>query len=465
MREKMSASLGLRLISTMIVIIMIVVAAYSLYAVNRGRNRAYQSLATKGDLLARHLAFNARLAVFAENSGMLKSLAEAVVNEPDVVLVGIYNADLKPLYLVEKQPSKAGQESQEAVRQALIAQSEKEKRPGRGEQAMGFAKPVVMLQYANPGQSVYFGDQAAEVPERTIGYVRVVFSLESLNRELRGVYARNAMLAFLFIGISSAGVYVWVKKAVKPLETLTQQVRALGEGSRVEEVHASSRDEIGRLAEAFNTMLEERKKAEQALEKVLMDIHDGIGGITTNISMLSEVARQASSPEESARALKTIADLARDGMVEVRGLMYSLDREDLNWRTFTAELRSHGTRYLKPHGIEFRMIAEVGDDAPRPTSYLCLNLFRICREAVMNVIKHANAEKVSIHLRVDRKRLVLTVQDDGQGCPSELFNGHGRGVSNMMSRTREMNGTCVIRGEAGTCVVVEVPLEPGSPAI
>jgi signal transduction histidine kinase len=239
-------------------------------------------------------------------------------------------------------------------------------------------------------------------------------------------------------------------------------VKALGEGGHVEEVHVSSQDEVGRLAGAFNTMLEERKKAEQALEKVLMDIHDGIGGITTNISMLSEVARKATSPDESARALRTIADLARDGMAEVRGLMYSLDREDLNWRTFAAELRTHGIRYLKPHDIEFRMTAEIDEDAPGPTSYLCLNLFRVCREAIMNIIKHARAEKVSIHLHVDKERLSLNVQDDGQGCPPELFDGHGRGISNMKSRAREMNGTCAIRGEAGMCVVVEIPLQAGS---
>ncbi len=461
MKEKQAPTLGLRLISTMIVVIVIVVGAYSLYAVNRGRNRAYQTLATKGDLLARHLAFSARVGVFAENSEMLKAGAEAIATEPEVVLVGIYNADLKLLYLFEKQPSRTGPDPPEAIRR-LIAQSEQEKRPGSGESTVGFIKPVVMRQYANPGQSVYFGERAAEAPERTIGYVRIVMSMESVNRELRGVYTRNALLAFLFIGLSSAVVYFWVKKAVKPLETLTQQVKALGEGGHVEEVHTSSRDEIGRLADSFNTMLEERKKAELALEKVLMDIHDGIGGITTNISMLSEVARQASSPDERARALRTIADLARDGMAEVRSLMYSLDREDLNWRTFSAELRTHGIRYLKPHSIEFRMAAEIGEDAPPPTSYLCLNLFRICREAIMNVIKHARAGKVSIHLRVSRERLVMTVQDDGQGCPPEQFNGHGRGISNMISRTREMNGTCAIRGDAGTCVVVDIPLEPRS---
>ncbi len=456
MREKIATSLGLRLIATTILIIALVVIAYSAFAYNRGRGRAAQELRTKGDLLTRHLAYSSRLGVFAENIDMLKSLAEGIVAERDVVLVAIYNADMKPLYLSDKGGLNGQVSAVDDARQAIAASGEQ--RTGTADSTLVFVQPVMMKQYANPAKSVYFGEQAAELPERTIGYVRVVLSQESLIRQMRSIFTTNALLAFLFISVSSIIVYVWVKKAVKPLETLTEQVKALGKGGPVMEVSAASNDEIGRLTTAFNSMLQERRKAEQALEKVLMDIHDGIGGITTNISMLSEVARQASSQEESGRALKTIAELARDGMAEVRSLMYSLDRSDLNWQTFAAELRNHGLRYLAPHGTEFSMTADIADTSAPPTSYLCLNLFRIYREALINVIKHADARKVSVLLRVDGETLFLHVQDDGKGCPPVKMIGHGRGISNMMNRTREMNGTCTVLGEEGTCVDVQVPL-------
>ncbi len=457
-------SLGFRLITTVITILAIVVVAYSLFSYNRARGRAYQELQTKGDLMARHLAFSARLAVFTENANLLKNEAAGLEAEQDVVQVGIYNADLKTLYLRDKLTSKTVPEQQDATMQVLAAPPGKEVQQAKDLSTMAFVMPVLMKQYVQSGKAMYLEGQARELPERTIGYVRVVLSRGSLNRELRSILLTNALLAFLFIAGSSAIAYVWMKKAVKPLESLTTQVRAFGEGGHVEEVKVQTRDEIGRLAQAFNLMLEERKKAEHALEKILMDIHDGIGGITTNIALLSEVARQASSPEDSTRALQTIGDLARDGMAEVRSLMYSLDRNDLSWHTLAAELRNHAIKYIGSRNTEFKMTTEVSVDAAVPSSYLCLNLFKIYREVLTNVIKHADATKVSVRLSVDNARLVLAVQDDGRGCPPVAFNGRGRGINNIMSRAREMNGTCTIRGEAGTCVIVEVPLGTKSPA-
>jgi|GEM_PF-3278419 len=202
----------------------------------------------------------------------------------------------------------------------------------------------------------------------------------------------------------------------------------------------------------------ERQSVERAMAKMLMDIHDGIGGITTNITLLSEVAKKASSPEDTEKALEAISGLARDGMVEIRSLMYSLDREDLNWRSLAIELRSQGTKLLEPYSIAFTMVADVKDDIQNPDSHLCLNLFRIYREALINVIKHARATKVTATLHVDKERLVLVIQDNGQGCEQSALTGHGRGIGNMVARADAMHGTVTIKTEGGTCVTVEFPL-------
>ncbi len=70
--------------------------------------------------------------------------------------------------------------------------------------------------------------------------------------------------------------------------------------------------------------LEERRRLGEK-EKIFRDLHDGIGGITTNIGLLAEVAQKASDLVEIRRALATIADLSRDGMTEIRNIMHSFD--------------------------------------------------------------------------------------------------------------------------------------------
>lgn len=76
----------------------------------------------------------------------------------------------------------------------------------------------------------------------------------------------------------------------------------------------------------LETRLREEKRHARERERILKDLHDGIGGITTNISLLADMAQSASSHEEIRKALATISELSREGLSEIRGFMNSIDR-------------------------------------------------------------------------------------------------------------------------------------------
>jgi PAS domain S-box-containing protein len=211
-------------------------------------------------------------------------------------------------------------------------------------------------------------------------------------------------------------------------------------------------------------LLEEEKRHQREKEKILMDIHDGIGGITTNISLLSEVAQKTHSPEDVNRALSTIANLSREGLGEIRNLMHSLDSKDLSWHTCMAELRNQGTSIVKAHQISFDMTSEIDNDSGEPESILYLNLFRIYREALTNIVKHARATTVVVSFRVGKGNLTLTVQDNGWGRDRSVAMQRGRGLANMKTRAIEIGGTVTISTDEGTRVCLTAPLRKESPA-
>lgn len=121
-------------------------------------------------------------------------------------------------------------------------------------------------------------------------------------------------------------------------------------------------------------------------------------------------------------------------------------------------MRSQGIKLLEPHAVKFNMTADIKEDVENPSSHLCLNLFIIYREALLNVLKHSKAAKVMASLLVDKKGLVLVVQDDGQGFEHSALTGNGRGIGNMMTRAAAMHGTVTITGVGGTRVAIEFPL-------
>ncbi|MDH4163149.1 MAG: ATP-binding protein [Nitrospirota bacterium] len=197
-------------------------------------------------------------------------------------------------------------------------------------------------------------------------------------------------------------------------------------------------------------------------EKILRDLHDGLGGITTNICLLAEIGKNAAQEEDVKRMLETISDLSREGLAEIKGFMQSLDAREITWPALVPELRVSGRNVVESHGIAFTMNAKIDGAHGQPPSLLWLNVHRVYKEALTNVVKHSRGKNVEVDLVVDRHRFLLSVRDDGNGVPADSTGG--RGLSNMRKRADEIGGAVTIRSDNGTVVRLEVPLRdrPGT---
>ena len=89
--------------------------------------------------------------------------------------------------------------------------------------------------------------------------------------------------------------------------------------------------------------------------------------------------------------------------------------------------------------------------------------FRITQEALTNVVKHAEANKVHVILTARERSLVLTVEDDGCGFSPTQAHGGGLGLVGMRERVASINGALDIESKrgTGTRLTVEIPLLPG----
>jgi signal transduction histidine kinase len=87
-------------------------------------------------------------------------------------------------------------------------------------------------------------------------------------------------------------------------------------------------------------------------------------------------------------------------------------------------------------------------------------LFRILQESLTNIVRHARASRVSIHLSNENHMTVLHVQDDGVGIPAHLIAGPvSFGLLSMKERALLLGGTVDVTSGpgAGTTIVARVP--------
>jgi signal transduction histidine kinase len=272
-------------------------------------------------------------------------------------------------------------------------------------------------------------------------------------------------------------------------EGLVLQVPALGDAPALELHHAGKGQRLftsadATLAGALLALTQQAARARRALDEraaeglagqrekelLLQDLHDGLGGMVTNIGMLAALAQKEQDLAAMQSRLATIGELAKASLAEIRGVMYSLDDSDADWSAIAGDLRAYGRKLVEPHGLGFEMQAAITEAAPPPDSVMRLNLARIFKEALTNVVKHAQARQVSVRLDVAPHELQLVVQDDGIGLPPQLAEGpaKSRGLGNLHRRAERLGGRLSIgptdhAAGPGTAVRLHLPLPTKCP--
>lgn len=199
------------------------------------------------------------------------------------------------------------------------------------------------------------------------------------------------------------------------------------------------------------------KRRQEEKEMIMKDLHDGIGGIMTNISLLTEISqRKPDLIGDRSDVLTTIAELSREAISELRMVINNLDSKDRDWHDFAADLKNFGGIILSSHGISFSIHTSVTGPSEAPNTVIYLNLLRIYKEALTNVIKHSFAHNVIIDFDKKITDIVLKIHDDGMGIPAE--GPKGRGILNMRKRAQEIGAQIDINGAKGTTIIVAVPL-------
>jgi PAS domain S-box-containing protein len=214
--------------------------------------------------------------------------------------------------------------------------------------------------------------------------------------------------------------------------------------------------ELVRQDEECRIRHEEERKRLLEKDKILNDLHDGIGGIVTNVGLLSEMAYNSASPDYIRNTLHTVSELAQEAISELRNFMNIIDERRLDWHAFVADLRNFGSSMIEGNGLSFRIKTSISAGAIPPQSFLCLNIFRIYKEALTNVIKHAKANIVEVTISVKDKRFVLSVRDDGVGLAKS--KDHGRGMLNIKSRAEDIEGRLTVTCNKGTCIHLDIPI-------
>lgn len=267
------------------------------------------------------------------------------------------------------------------------------------------------------------------------------------------------------------------------LANLLSFVTVLRSGKYSARAEPSGRDEIGlifaemnelamyiqeqvrslqRLADEKSELAEQSRHAAiiEERQRLARDLHDSVSQQLFALSMLSSAALRtvSSNPGLTEKNLEQIASIAAKAQGEMRALLLHLRPIDLRGDTLEEGVNKLVSELKEKTELDIQCKINIADNLPRAMEE---HVFRVIQEALSNILRHADAERVRLKLeRIDHK-LHLYVSDNGKGFELKQTALTSYGLQTMRERCEELGGVFQLRSQTGegTYIDIRIPIE------
>lgn len=283
------------------------------------------------------------------------------------------------------------------------------------------------------------------------GYVALLVGIVSDYLYVLGLRALGetsiSLLVWGYLALLLCLLVVLVDHAMRAVDRIQQINTELDQKvqERTQEIAA-----LYSLRQAQELALADAQARQQERERLVREIHDGIGGQLT--TTLRGVERGRFTPQALEQALQDCLDDLRLVM-DASSMHDRLDAALAAWR-------HRWDARLELLGLELRWRVQDPLDTPGLDAQGVLHLLRILQEAVTNALKHAHASVLEVRVCSDAQALELHIEDNGQGWKDERPpNTAGRGLASMRQRAAQLGAQLELRSTAGegTCVQLRKP--------
>ncbi len=240
------------------------------------------------------------------------------------------------------------------------------------------------------------------------------------------------------------------------------------EEKRVELENARLYDELSHKEELRGGLVRRLISAqEDERKRIARELHDDTSQILTTLLFTVDTAAEAYQTAEGDPLFEDMRALTVSALNGVHNLIFDLRPTMLDQLGLVAALRSYANARLAGTGIKLACTEE-GRVRRLPWA-IETALFRTVQEAINNIARHADAQRVALTFNFEQDLVEIQVQDDGVGFdPKEIETAsdprRGLGLMSMQERVEAVGGEFFLdsRPGRGTLIRARVPIQEGN---
>lgn len=194
------------------------------------------------------------------------------------------------------------------------------------------------------------------------------------------------------------------------------------------------------------------KKQQQIRKDIASDLHDDIGSTLNTVKIFTHLAKREQHKEEY---LTSIEESLTQASMGLRDMIWILDDSLDTVRELAERIKKFAVPVTQGNNIIFKLVA--GDDiSDRVLSKTVKrNLLMIAKESITNSLKYSEAGNITVLLKQDNGKLVLSILDDGKGFDTQRPSA-GNGLKNIRQRSKQIHFSALIISAPGKGAEVRI---------
>jgi signal transduction histidine kinase len=213
------------------------------------------------------------------------------------------------------------------------------------------------------------------------------------------------------------------------------------------------------LEAAHKQLLESQERLLELVnerERLMQDLHDGCIQSIYGVGLALEECRRR-IPEDPEDAALRVADAEARLNLVIQELRAFISGKNVAMRVDLAAEIAKIAHTTHAHGPAFRVDIDATLASTLPADD-AMQLLQIAREAMSNVVRHANATRGRVSLREKAGKVQLEIADDGIGFDANAAKGTGLGLHHIAARVQKLAGRLrlISRPAKGSRILVEI---------
>jgi signal transduction histidine kinase len=295
--------------------------------------------------------------------------------------------------------------------------------------------------------SSFEGSEALEIAKLVAPRVPFIF--------VTGVLGEEVAIEMLKQGATDYVLKTRLARLVPAVKRALRETEQRSESEDAEEKFRRSHAQLRALTGHLQYVREEERS------RISREVHDELGQAMTSLKLdLSWLSGKLAGNKILQKKIRAMSAQAGETILAIRRIATELRPGVLDSLGLAAAIEWQAADFQERTGIRCTVKIAVKEAIwDREFSTVC---FRIFQETLTNIIRHADATRVVVHMTQAGSDLTLSVADNGRGISEkEISDARSIGLAGMRERVAQVGGVVLIVGQPrrGTTVTMRVPIQ------